>query len=108
MSDKPARAGEPDPQRLEAVVHGRVHGVGFRVYALRVARGLALQGWVANEAGGRVRVVAEGSPPQLIELVQALRVGPAAALVDRVDETWSPASGGLGSFEIRSGWHGGD
>jgi acylphosphatase len=108
MTEAPGRADGPDRQRLEAVVHGRVHGVGFRVYTLRVARGLELPGWVANEAGGRVRVVAEGPPQQLVELVQALRVGPAAALVDRVDETWSAASGDLGSFEIRSGWHGGD
>jgi acylphosphatase len=98
----------PGPQRLEAVVHGRVHGVGFRVFTVRVARELALQGWVANESGGRVRVVAEGPAQQLVALVQALRVGPAAALVDRVDEAWSPATGELRSFEIRSGWHGGD
>ena len=96
------------PQRLEAVVHGRVHGVGFRVYVLRRARELALRGWVANEAGGRVRVVAEGEPHQLGELVRALRVGPPAALVERVEEAWAPATGELGSFEIRSGWHGGD
>lgn len=100
--------GSTAPQRLEAVVHGRVHGVGFRVYTLRVARELALRGWVANEAGGRVRVVAEGSPGQLQSLIQSLRVGPPAALVDRVDETWSPVSGEFASFEIRSGWHGGD
>lgn len=98
----------PDPQRLEAVVHGRVHGVGFRVFTLRVARGLALRGWVANESGGRVRVVAEGPPAPLHELVQALRAGPPAALVDRVDESLGPATGAFDSFEIRSGWHGGD
>jgi len=95
-------------QRLEAVVHGRVHGVGFRAYTLRVARELALQGWVANEAGGLVRVIAEGDPDQLHELIQALRVGPPAALVDRVEEIWSPPTGELRSFEIRSGWHSGD
>jgi acylphosphatase len=98
----------PAPRRLEAVVHGRVHGVGFRVYALRLARERGLRGWVANEAGGRVRVVVEGEPGPLHELVQALRAGPPAALVDRVDEAWSPATGEFGSFEIRSGWHGGD
>jgi acylphosphatase len=100
--------GGTQPQRLEAVVHGRVHGVGFRAFTLRAAREHALEGWVANEAGGRVRVVAEGEPGALHALIQALRVGPAAALVDRVDETWSPASGEFRSFEIRSGWHGGD
>ena len=95
-------------QRLEVVVHGRVHGVGFRVYTLRVARDLGLRGWVANESGGRVRVVAEGPADRLGELVQALREGPPAALVDRVDDAWSAATSEHASFEIRSGWHGGD
>ena len=99
---------DPQVQRLEAVVHGRVHGVGFRVYALGVARGLGLHGWVANERGGRVRVVAEGPADRLRSLIQALRAGPPAALVERVDEAWEQASGGMPSFEIRSGWHGGD
>ena len=95
-------------QRLEAMVHGRVHGVGFRVYTLRIARGLGLRGWVANESGSRVRVVAEGPADRLGELIQSLREGPPAALVERVDEGWSVATGEHASFEIRSGWHGGD
>lgn len=97
-----------DDRRLEAVVRGRVHGVGFRVFALRAARDLGLRGWVANEPGRQVRVVAEGPPDRLRRLVEALRAGPPAALVEGVDEAWSPATGELGSFEIRSGWHGGD
>jgi acylphosphatase len=96
------------PRRLEAVVHGRVHGVGFRVFVLRRARELGLRGWVANEPAGRLRVVAEGPPATLQELVQALRAGPPAAIVERVDEEWSPATDQHASFEIRSGWHGGD
>jgi acylphosphatase len=99
---------ESPTRRLEAVVHGRVHGVGFRVFTLRAARGLGLHGWVANEPGGQVRVVAEGPADRLAELIQALRAGPPAALVDRVDEDWSEAAGKDSSFEIRSGWHGGD
>ena len=97
-----------DAQRLEAIVHGRVHGVGFRVHAIGVARRLGLHGWVANEPAGRVRVVAEGAPDRLRELIAALRTGPPAALVERVDEAWSPATGDLPAFEIRSGWHAGD
>ena len=100
--------GPSDERRLEAVVHGRVHGVGFRVYVLRTARELGLRGWVANEPGGRVHVVAEGPAPRLGDLVRALQVGPPAAVVDRVDEDWSVATGDGASFEIRSGWHGGD
>jgi acylphosphatase len=94
--------------RLEAVAHGRVQGVGFRVYVLGVARGLGLRGWVVNESADRVRVVAEGPRAALDRLLEALRAGPPAAYVERVDESWLAPSGSLRGFEIRSGWHSGD
>jgi acylphosphatase len=97
-----------DDRRLEAVVHGRVQGVGFRVFVLREARGLGLRGWVANESHSRVRCVAEGPEADLDRLLGRLRDGPPAAAVERVDASWSTAAGGLSGFEIRSGWHGGD
>ncbi len=97
-----------DLARLEADVHGRVQGVGFRYYTRRVATGLGLQGWVSNESSGRVRVVAEGPLHRLQDLVKALREGPPGAHVQRVDEAWPPPVGDLGPFEVRSGWHGGD
>jgi acylphosphatase len=97
-----------DRARLEAVVHGRVQGVGFRYYTLRFATGLGLQGWVANESSGRVRIVAEGPVERLRDLLDALREGPPGASVDRVEEAWPPPSGTLGAFEVRSGSHGGD
>jgi acylphosphatase len=100
--------GVTDVTRLEALVRGRVQGVGFRVYALGVARGLGLRGWVANESAGTVRVVAEGAAADLDRLVAALRDGPPSAHVERVDERRSPATGEFTGFSIRSGWHSGD
>ncbi len=90
------------------VVHGRVQGVGFRIFVLRAARGLGLRGWVANEPSGGVRCVVEG-PRELLEVLLAdLRDGPVGAHVDRVETTWRQAAGGFDGFEVRSGWHGGD
>jgi acylphosphatase len=97
-----------DRARLEAVVHGRVQGVGFRVFVLGVARGRGLVGWVANEASGRVRCVAEGSRDDLATLLAELQEGPPGAFVDRVDAAWPPPTGEFSRFEIRSGWHAGD
>jgi acylphosphatase len=94
--------------RLDATVMGRVQGVGFRYYVLREAMALGLDGWVANTAGGSVRCVAEGPRDRLDHLLERLRVGPAAATVDRVSEAWMPATGTLGPFAIRSGSHPGD
>ncbi len=94
-----------DQARLEAVVHGRVQGVGFRMFVVDVARGRRLSGWVANEATGRVRCVAEGPRDDLRSLLADLHEGPPGARVDRVDAAWLPATGELTRFEVRSGWH---
>lgn len=95
-------------QRLDAMVHGRVQGVGFRFHVLRAADKLGLRGWVANESDGAVRCVAEGPPDDLTRLLAELRAGPAGAQVDRVDESWGPATGEYVRFSLRSGWHGGN
>ncbi len=95
-------------ERLEAVVHGQVQGVGFRYYVLRRASRLGLAGWVANQADGSVRCVAEGSATALDELVGILRHGPTGARVDRVDASRGPAAGGFDGFTVRAGGHGGD
>jgi acylphosphatase len=95
-------------ERLDATVHGRVQGVGFRYFVVRRAMDLELTGWVANGADGSVRCVAEGPRAALDALRDALEAGPAGALVDRVTVAWQPASGTFGSFEVRSLAHRGD
>jgi acylphosphatase len=95
-------------ERLEATVHGRVQGVGYRYFVVRQASRLGLTGWVANEPTGRVRCVAEGPRDALETLLADLRDGPPGAWVDRVDATWSTASGSFEDFDVRSGWHPGD
>jgi acylphosphatase len=93
---------------VDATVRGRVQGVGFRVFALREAAYLGLDGFVANEPDGSVRVVAEGPRPDLDALVERLEEGPPAALVDRVITRWEPARGIGAGFRIQSGAHRGD
>lgn len=95
-------------QRLDARVKGRVHGVGFRYFVLREATALGLSGWVANDADGTVHCVAEGSHEELVTLLELLREGPPAAIVDGVSDAWMPATGAFGSFGVRSGDHRGD
>jgi acylphosphatase len=97
-----------DPARLDAVVHGRVQGVGFRMFVVGVARDQGLTGWVANESSGRVRCVAEGTRAGVEQLLEALRVGPVGALVDRVEASWTLPTAEFSRFEVRSGWHSGD
>jgi acylphosphatase len=95
-------------QRLDARVTGRVHGVGFRYFVLREAMALELTGWVANDSDGSVHCVAEGPREGLDALLELLREGPPAAIVDAVSEAWMPATGSFGAFGVRSGDHRGD
>lgn len=98
----------PEPVRLDARVTGRVHGVGFRYFARREAQALGLTGWVANVADGSVRCVAEGPRDALEALLERLRDGPPAAIVEGVSTAWMPATGSFGTFGVRSGAHLGD
>jgi acylphosphatase len=109
MSDeRAASSAAGDLARIDATVVGRVQGVGFRWFVLDAGRRLGLRGWVANELDGSVRCVAEGPPAALEELVAELERGPLNAQVERVIPRWGRASGSLGRFEIRAGFHGGD
>lgn len=94
--------------RLDATVRGRVQGVGFRYYVVKRAMEHGLTGWVANEAGGSVRCVAEG-PVEAVDALEAiLRRGPVGAIVDDVSAVRMPATGEFGGFAVRSGGHAGD
>ncbi len=99
---------EPRLERLEARVIGRVQGVGYRYFVLRLADELDLRGWVANEPDGSVRVVAEGSRAALDALRSRLEVGPPAARVERVVARYGPATGEFAGFGVRFFGHGGD
>lgn len=87
-------------ERLHAVVHGQVQGVGFRYFVQRRASALGLSGWVRNNDDGTVEAVAEGPRDRLEQLHSALEDGPRMAHVDRVDTRWMPATGGLDAFDL--------
>ena len=87
-------------ERLHAVVHGDVQGVGFRYFVQRKAQQLGLRGWVRNNDDGSVELVAEGGRDELEQLKRALQEGPRMARVDRVETQWSSATGNLRGFEL--------
>ena len=87
-------------ERLHAVVHGHVQGVGFRYFVQRRASELGLSGWVRNNDDGTVEAVAEGPRETLEQLRLALESGPRMARVAGVDLRWSPATGGLAAFDL--------
>jgi acylphosphatase len=87
--------------RLHAIVTGIVQGVNFRWFTQRRAVELGLVGYVRNHTNGSVEFVAEGTRDALERLLDAVRVGPASAVVENVDAQWSTPTGEYHRFEIR-------
>ena len=87
--------------RLHAHVSGLVQGVNFRWFTQRRAVDIGVRGWVRNLSDGSVELVAEGSRSQLETLLDAVRSGPADAVVETVDAQWSSPTGEFGRFEVR-------
>lgn len=84
------------------VVSGRVQGVGFRWFTIRLAEQLGVAGWVSNLPDGRVEVVAKGSADALTRLDTALRTGPRMASVEGVEKSDIPQEViDRNSFDIR-------
>ena len=57
---------------LRGLVSGRVQGVGFRYFVLRLARAADLRGYVRNLPDGRVEFLLQGTP----ESVRRMRGSP--------------------------------
>ena len=88
-----------DLARATVLVRGRVQGVGYRVFVRRHALDLGLAGHAENLSDGRVEVVVEGDRAEVEHLLVALRRGPAHAVVDDLQVTWSQ-SAGLRGFDV--------
>ena len=87
-------------ERLHAVIHGDVQGVGFRWFVVDAARPLGLRGWVRNRQDGAVELTAEGERQKLELLLVAARRGPRSAHVTNVDVDWGEARGDVGPFDL--------
>jgi acylphosphatase len=91
---------DPDV-RLTAWVHGYVQGVGFRWWTRRRALELGLTGYAANQADGRVLVVAQGPREAGEKLLRQLQGGTAPGRVDKVVADWSPTLEQIRGFTER-------
>jgi acylphosphatase len=68
-------------------VRGRVQGVGFRYFVIRLGRKCGVPGAVRNELDGTVTAVAEGDEEALARFRAGLENGPPAARVTGVEES---------------------
>jgi acylphosphatase len=83
---------------MRLVVSGRVQGVCFRLYTVREASRLGLNGWVRNLRSGEVEVLAEGDEARLKDLEQWCRHGPPHAVVTGVASSCGEATGEFTHF----------
>jgi acylphosphatase len=87
--------------RAQMTVRGIVQGVNYRWFAQRGANELGLTGYVRNMPDGTVLVVAEGSRAAIEQLVETLRRGPSAAVVENISVEWGAPQGEFERFEVR-------
>ena len=96
MTESTAQA----PVRARIIVAGRVQGVGYRAFCVRVATQRRLSGGVKNLEDGRVELEVEGRRDLILALIEELKIGPPAARVGRVDVEWAAATGRFEDFRV--------
>ena len=87
-------------KKIECIIKGQVHGVGFRDFICQSARGFGLVGEVRNLPDGTVRIIAQGEEKNLLNLIQSIHKGPMFAKVESVETTWSEAKDQYDDFKI--------
>lgn len=87
--------------RLTAWVHGQVQGVGFRWWTRCRALEQGLTGYAANQADGRVLVVANGPRAAGEKLLELLQGDSTPGRVDKVVADWSEPTERFSGFVER-------
>jgi len=90
-----------DLSRVRIVVTGVVQGVGYRYFAMQLARDYGLAGWVRNREDGSVEVEAEGEEIILRSYMKDLRIGPRQADVTAIEVDTLPPGQPYKGFHVR-------
>ena len=69
---------------VHVLISGRVQGVGYRAWTVRVAARRGLSGWVCNRRDGSVEAVFSGEAGAVAAMLVAVHAGPTGARVDAV------------------------
>lgn len=87
--------------RIHCFVSGKVQGVFFRDYAAEAAKENNIFGCVKNLPDGRVEIVAEGNPKDLVKFMALIKLGPENSIVEEIEMTEEPDSGEFTIFEVK-------
>jgi acylphosphatase len=94
-------SGEPMKETRHIKIHGKVQGVGYRIYATRVARRLGLKGWIQNLRDGSVEAMVEGEAESIDEWIGEIKEGPRYAEVIKIEQDRREFGGRLGDFDVK-------
>jgi acylphosphatase len=86
---------------VKGFVSGRVQGVGFRYFVMRLAQAENIQGYVRNLNDGRVEFFLQGDSSSVERVLGRIRVGPDYARVDELQLVDAREVAGLAEFVIR-------
>jgi acylphosphatase len=92
---------EPETTRIQARIHGRVQGVGYRYFVKECADRTNLYGWVRNRFDGTVELIAEGDKSDLLYFINLLYKGPLHSNVSEVNVDWKSPTKEYTYFSIR-------
>lgn len=81
---------------VHLLIKGKVQGVYYRATAAKIAKELALNGWVRNGVDGEVEASVNGSETAVEQFIQWCRQGPPQAVVTDVAITQKPDDGLVG------------
>ena len=90
-----------DMQRLEVRVEKGAQDVGYSDFVTTTARTLGVNGWVRDEDGGTVLIVAEATPTALDEFETHLRKGPEGTAPKQLSRERKQPQGLPDPFEMR-------
>lgn len=68
--------------RVYAIAKGLVQGVGYRAFALHLARSYGLTGWIRNREDGTVELEVQGEEVLVRSFLKDLKIGPRSAEVE--------------------------
>ena len=87
-------------RRIECIITGKVQGVFFRDFVKTKADLLGLFGFVKNDSGGAVTVIAEGEEEKLERFLEKIKAGTKYSKVEKVDAKWLDPQNEFSGFQI--------
>jgi acylphosphatase len=88
------------PERQRIVIHGKVEGVGFRLWLRNVATTLTLSGSCRQLPDGTCEAIVQGEKNLVKQFVVACKRGPSEASVDHIETEPLPIDPRIGGFFV--------